>query len=317
MSLQNLTQLKDLKFILFGGKGGVGKTTTAVAAAIHLAEHTGKKILIISTDPAHSLADSLDLHLQLGNLTHIPQIDNLWALEIDPRGEQSGISSVLSQMPNMEQFPLVGDLSPLTELNPPGLDEAIAFGKVLEYINNSEFDMIIFDTAPTGHTLKLLSIPDMLSGWLGKILMMKMRLNQMFSIFKNMFASNESSDGTPLDSLKKLKSSIELAREILQDPKKTQFVICMIAEDMAIFETERLLSGLAEYQIPSQNIIVNQLVQEQPDCRFCANRRKMQQTHLDNIHRLYQKRFNIIEVPLFEREIREIENLRKYSQFLF
>ena len=157
----------------------------------------------------------------------------------------------------------------------------------------------------------------MLSGWLGKILMMRLKFNHLFSAFKNMFSKEESNTESPLKALKNLKTSIESAREILQDPEKTQFVICMIAEDMAIYETARLLEGLNSYQIPSNNIIVNQLIQNHKECKFCSNRRKMQQHHLENIMQIYQKKFSITEVPLFDNEIRNMEVLRKYSTFLF
>jgi arsenite-transporting ATPase len=317
LSLKNLLYLSDLKFLLFGGKGGVGKTTAAVATSIYFAEQLAKKVLIISTDPAHSLADSFDISLTTGQVTPIKEIPNLWALEIDPESEQSQIAGALSMVPNLEQLPFMEGMMDMSELNPPGLDEALAFGKVLEYLDDSEFDIVIFDTAPTGHTLKLLSIPDMLSGWLGKLLMMRMRLSQFFSAFKSLFSKDETSNESPVKALKKLKSSIESAKEILQDPTKTQFVMCMIPEDMAIYETARLLEGLTTYHIPSQNIIVNQLLQLSDNCAFCKKRRDMQQLHLLSIKKLYEKRFTIVPVPLFDKEVRKIEILREYHDYLF
>ena len=158
--------------------------------------------------------------LRKGEVTDVKEVPNLWALEIDPAHEQVDITTTLSMGSQMEQMPFMGNLTDFAEMNPPGLDEAMAFGKVLEYVDDSEFDIVVFDTAPTGHTLKLLSIPDMLSGWLGKILMMRLKFNQLFSAFKNMFSKDETNTESPLKALKKLKTSIESVKRPCKIQKK-------------------------------------------------------------------------------------------------
>lgn len=144
-----------------------------------------------------------------------------------------------------------------------------------------------------------------------------LRFNQFFTAFKSMFSNIKSEDETPFKAVKKLKASIESAKVILQDPTQSQFVMCMIAEDMAIYETARLLEGLTEYGIPSRNIIVNQLIQVQEICTFCTNRRRMQQLHLKDIKSIYQKRFSIVEIPLFDKESLNTNVLQEYMGFLF
>ncbi|MHA1338643.1 MAG: ArsA family ATPase [Promethearchaeota archaeon] len=319
MSLKEIFENSDLKILFFGGKGGVGKTTCAASASIWLAQNLKKKILVISTDPAHSLGDSLGQTLIAGEITKVNGVDNLWGLEIDPEKEQNQMRDLISMLPQEDIF-FSEELKGLTEINPPGIDEALAFGKVLEFVDNDEYDIIIFDTAPTGHTLRLLSIPDILSSWIGKLLMFKMRIGKLFGTLKGIFKRDSEDSEEKLDafdSLRELRDKIEKAKKILTSPQKTSFVICTIAEAMSIYETERLLSSLIEYDIPTKYIVVNQLYPEYINCEFCQKRRKMQQKHLNEIRDIYGKNFNIIETPLFEEEIRNIDKLEEFSKYLF
>ena len=251
--------LLNLKIIMFGGKGGVGKTTCASSSAIWAAEH-GRNTLIISTDPAHSLGDSLGISLPPGEPTPIPGINNLTALEIDPKknlAEYKGLTSVNPMegmnMPGlMEGIPMMEDLQDLTSINPPGIDEAFALLKVLEIIETEhDYDLVIFDTAPTGHTLRFLSLPETLSGWIGKLLKMRLKLGSIMGLMKSLFSSNEKEKDNSLEVLERLKNSIINAREDLTNPLKNSFVVVMIPEEMAISETVRLLNELYKYKIPA------------------------------------------------------------------
>ncbi|MFX1286923.1 MAG: ArsA family ATPase, partial [Promethearchaeota archaeon] len=221
MELREL--LLNLKIVMFGGKGGVGKTSCAASSAIWAAEH-GRNTLIISTDPAHSLGDSLGVELAPGIPTPIENIDNLTALEINPKAniaEFKGLTEInpLEEMGMgdvMEEMPILGDLEDLTSMNPPGIDEAIAFGKILEFIETEhDYDLIIFDTAPTGHTLRFLGLPETLSGWIGKLIKMRMRIGKMFGAFKRMFSREEKKQDNSLEVLERLNQSIINARDDL------------------------------------------------------------------------------------------------------
>ncbi|MFX0072617.1 MAG: ArsA family ATPase [Candidatus Hermodarchaeota archaeon] len=193
MDLKEL--LLNLKMVMFGGKGGVGKTTCAASSAIWAAEH-GRNTLIISTDPAHSLGDSLGVELPPGEPTPIDGIQNLTALEINPKANMAELQGLTAMNP-MEDMGLGGmmegfgmeDVADMASMNPPGIDEALAFGKVLEFIETDhDYDLIVFDTAPTGHTLRFLSLPETLSGWIGKLLKLRMRIGKLFGMFKKMFS---------------------------------------------------------------------------------------------------------------------------------
>jgi arsenite-transporting ATPase len=320
--------LSNLNIIMFGGKGGVGKTTCAASSAIWAAEH-GRNTLIISTDPAHSLGDSLGLDLIPGEPVKVPGIINLTALEIDPKASMQEFSNLMNVNPMNEEglggllgsLNVMEDLGDISSLSPPGIDETLALLKLLEFIETDHnYNLIIFDTAPTGHTLRFLSLPETLSGWIGKLLKLRIRLGKLFGIFKKMFSSDDSEDDRSAEILEKLNQSIIHAREDLTDPYKCSFVIVMIPENMAITETGRLINQLIKYNIPNSTVIVNQLYKDEENlCEFCQARRSMQKRNLDKINELFQDKMgkSIIELPLFKNEIREYEKLKELHQYLF
>ncbi|MHA1986150.1 MAG: ArsA family ATPase [Promethearchaeota archaeon] len=320
-------QLLRLKMIMFGGKGGVGKTSCAASSAIWAAEH-GRNTLIISTDPAHSLGDSLGIELSPGIPTPIEGIDNLTALEINPKANISEYKELTNINPMeemgmsglMDSLPIFGDMEELASMTPPGIDEALAFGKILEFVETEhDYDLIVFDTAPTGHTLRFLSLPETLSGWIGKLVKMRLKLGNMFGAVKRVFTREDKKEDNSLEVLKRLNEAILNAREDLTNPVKNSFVIVMISEEMAITETGRLLNELVKYNIPVTTIIINQLYQDPTElCEFCKARRKMQQSNLSKIKEVFEEKLkkNLIEVPLFREEIREYEKLKEMGEHL-
>jgi len=319
--------LLTLKIIMFGGKGGVGKTTCASSAAIWAAEH-GRNTLIISTDPAHSLGDSLGVDLPPGEATKILGVNNLTALEIDPKtdiSEYKGLTTMNplegSDLPDlMGGIPLMEDIQDMASMSPPGIDEAFALMKVLEFIETEhDYDLVIFDTAPTGHTLRFLSLPETLSGWIGKLLKMKLKLGNLMGLMKSLFTSAEKNKDNSLEVLERLKESILKARDDLTNPMINSFVVVMIPEEMAISETGRLLNELYKYNIPVSNVVVNNLYLDEDDlCDFCISRRKMQHRNLVKIKEVFEEGFgkNLIEIPLFREEIREYDKLKEFSEHL-
>ncbi len=320
--IDNLFKGKNLRFIMFGGKGGVGKTSCAAASSVWAAEHLNKEILILSTDPAHSLSDSFNQNLSGGEVVKINGLKNLYGLEINPKLEYSKYQEAMespqaSAMP--EQFKGLmegmGELSEMQNVMPPGADESFAFAKVLEFIQSAEYDLIFFDTAPTGHTLRLLSLPEVLGSFYGKIIKMQMALRDVWGKLKGLFQRKDLETDT-LSQLNKFQEVIAEVGDELKDPTKTSFVIVMIAETMSVLETEDLISHLELYEIPYSNIIVNMLFPENLDCSFCSSRREMQQKHLKEIHYRNDGSYAISEVPLFSKEITGIERLRELAKQL-
>ncbi|MFX1426665.1 MAG: ArsA family ATPase [Promethearchaeota archaeon] len=325
MELKDL--LLNLKMVMFGGKGGVGKTSCAASSAIWAAEH-GRNTLIISTDPAHSLGDSLGVELPPGIPTPIEGIDNLTALEINPKAniaEVQGLTNInpmeeMGMSGLMENFPIFGDMEDLASMTPPGIDEALAFGKILEFVETDHgYDLVIFDTAPTGHTLRFLSLPETLSGWIGKLIKMRIKIGNMFGAVKRLFTREEKKEDNTLEVLERLNNSIINAREDLTNPIRNSFIIVMIPEEMAITETGRLLNELVKNNIPVSNIVVNQLYQDSTElCDFCRARREMQNKNLLKIKEVFSENLhkNLIEVPLFKEEIREYDKLKEMGYYL-
>lgn len=314
MTLRDIIYNDDIKFILAGGKGGVGKTSSAGAIALLSARH-GYRTLVLSTDPAHSLSDSFDQNLSGGEEIPIEGVDKLWGMEIST---EKGMEQFQDAMGSGAVGPegqmaaqLLGDMG---GMSPPGSDEAMAFGKMLEYLEDTSYDRVIFDTAPTGHTLKLLEVPDLLDSWLGKIITLRQRLGSMMAAARAFMGGGQDED-TAWEMMQRTKEKIRAAREELSNPNLTQFVVVMIPEAMAVFETQRLLASLNAWKIPADNIIVNQLIPENPDCAFCDARRQMQQSNLADIKEIYED-LDITEVPLFDREIRGKEGLTRLGEIL-
>jgi arsenite-transporting ATPase len=318
MTIAELLDKKSLRFLLFGGKGGVGKTSNAAATGIWTAEH-GRETLVISTDPAHSLGDSFALNLSGGEVKPVRGVKNLYGLEIDPRKAFAAYKEMTQQQQQqppefagMESMLGLGDVGDITA---PGADEALAFSKVLEFIQECKYDLVIFDTAPTGHTLRLLGLPEMLDSFFGKLIKLRLRFGNVFGRLKSALGRGDAEPDHSLEELEKLKKTIASARAELSDPNRTSFVIVMIPEAMVVAETERLLQALYEYEIPSSHIIINQIYPERPDCTFCRARREMQQKHLDQIRDIYDD-FTLTEVPLFPTEIRGLPSLRRLGALL-
>ncbi len=303
-------------FIFFGGKGGVGKTTMAAATAVYAAE-LGIETLILSTDPAHSLSDSLDQRIG-GEIVKISGIDTdcLYALELDPEKAVSDFGEVIAAQDSAGALGQLLGEGDMLSMSPPGVDETVAFSKVLEFIEKAPYELVIFDTAPTGHTLRLLSLPEVMDSWLWKIISMRHRLSSTLGGIKRMvFGGKSDSSDEGLKSLQEMRERVKVARTHLTNPIETNFVVVTIPALMAIYETERLVRALYEYSIPVTHLLVNQIPPKNPTCQFCANRSHMAKDNLEKVRTLYED-FVQIEIPTFEYEIRGIDALRELGQGL-
>ncbi|MHA1972223.1 MAG: ArsA family ATPase [Candidatus Hodarchaeales archaeon] len=303
-------------FLFFGGKGGVGKTTMAAATAIKSAD-LGYRTLIVSTDPAHSVSDSFDQQIGGEVHTQVENVDGLWAIELNTSDAMKSYSEMLGQQDPTGAFSeLLGSDDP-SSLTPPGADETVAFIQLLEFIQNPEYDIVIFDTAPTGHTLKLLQLPELTQSWLYKIIKMRRRLGGLMSGFKTLFGGGSvPSEEEAFNQLEDLRDQVEIARVHLENSEETEFIPITIPTVMAIWETERLIRTLFEVQFPVKRIYINQLQPENPDCSYCTARFISQKKNIDKIHELYSE-YEIKEIPLFEYEVRGVESLRKLSKLLY
>lgn len=316
----------ERKFILLGGKGGVGKTSISASIAITFANE-GQKTLIISTDPAHSLSDSFDQDLSGGDMVKLNGFDNLFAMEINPQ-EAGGdlklfagveendevVGDIMSSLSSLG-FDEVGDLF---ETMPPGVDEALALAKVIQFLEDEkyqDFKRIIFDTVPTGHTLRLLSLPDFLDSFIGKIYKMRVKMTNITSAFKSMMGMASQRD-TSLDIMDNLKKHVVKVKELFKDPISTEFMIVTIPTIMAANESSRLAEQLKIEGINVNEVIINQIMPDNIECKYCHVRAKNQDDNLKFLKILFDK-YNITEIPFFDKEVRGVDALTSMGKTIF
>jgi len=308
---------KNTEYYLFAGKGGVGKTSVSAATALWFSKK-GKKVLIISTDPAHSLSDSFETKIG-GNVKKVEK--NLYAVEIDPKKAMDEYKEKL--MPKIENMKILKGIGMEDTFDyvgmTPGIDEMAAFDKFIQFMDSKEYDVIIFDTAPTGHTLRFLSLPDVLDSWVGKMIKIRAKFAGIANIFKKVLPfgnPDEGTDGLGTEQLDIMKERIESARKVLTDPEKTRYNMVMIPEAMSIYESERSMEALKEYKIPVHSVIVNQLIPYNSKCDFCQEKRKMQQKRLEEIRNKFSN-FRILKLKMFREEIKGTKSLGKAGKELY
>ena len=318
-TIQNLIDEKSLQWIFVGGKGGVGKTTISSSIAMHLAEHR-KSVLLISTDPAHNLSDAFAQKFSK-DPTLVNGFTNLYCVEIDPSDSKSLLSGLLGDEDgdSSEDAGMMKNLMKNISGNMPGLDEVESFVHILKQVRNMNFDCVVFDTAPTGHTLRLLSLPDVLKNSLGNIL--GSNIGKMISQFGSMFGGGSGPLSNPQfaeEQIHKFQENIEEITRQFQDPKKTTFVCVCIPEFLSVYETERLVQELTNLNIDSHNIVVNQLVMKdtvKEPCEICQARKAIQSKYLKQVFELYED-FHIIQMPLLGKEVRGVEALNEFKEML-
>ncbi|KAI6184217.1 ATPase ASNA1-like protein [Aphelenchoides bicaudatus] len=318
-SLVNVIEQKTLKWIFVGGKGGVGKTTCSCSLAIQLSK-VRRTVLIISTDPAHNISDAFNQ-----KFTKTPMLvngfENLYAMEVEAIDAQPQ-----TQVPNPdgeEPSLMASAKSFLAEFTGglPGIDEATSFSQMIKLVQNLDFDVVVFDTAPTGHTLRLLQFPTLIEKSLGKFMGMTSQIMPMIQQIGPLLGL---SDMNPEQTTSKIQETLDIVRQInvqFKDPELTTFVCVCIAEFLSMYETERLVQELTKQDIDTHNIIVNQLLFPDKDahgdvvCKKCSSRYKIQQKYLNQILELYDD-FHITQLPLLEQEVRGSKLLEQFSENL-
>mmetsp|Transcript_20470 Transcript_20470/g.33945 ORF Transcript_20470/g.33945 Transcript_20470/m.33945 type:complete len:360 (-) Transcript_20470:218-1297(-) len=339
-SLKNIIDQETLQWVFVGGKGGVGKTTTSCCLGAQLAKHR-KKVLIVSTDPAHNLSDAFCQKIGR-EPTPINGFDNLSAMEIDANDDMEEMQR------SMEEATASGDddtglSSLMAELTSsiPGIDEAMSFSELMKQVQQLDFDIVVFDTAPTGHTLRLLSFPTILEKALGKVMDLKDRFGGLIGQASAMFGGGQNPGQMQdmlLGRLEETRAVINKVNDAFQDPALTTFVCVCIPEFLSIYETERLVQELSKFGIDSHNIIVNQVLFPEKDAEelgewFDANqaslpkeaqeicskmmaRKRMQDKYIGQCFDLYGDDFHVTLMPLLDYEVRGVEKLKLFSENL-
>ena len=299
--------------VIFGGKGGVGKTTAAAAFALALArEDRKKKLLIFSTDPAHSLSDSFGEEIG-PQKTGVAGNKNLDAMEIDP-GEwfeelkqryRTWTDELFASLTGASRMEIKFDreaMRELVELTPPGIDEIAALGAISDLLDEHRYDSIILDTAPTGHLIRFLELPEVALSWVRTFIKLLLKYQ---SVVRPVGVAEE---------LIALSKSIKRVLALLTDAEACEFVGVSIPERMSLEETERLTHTLKRLKVPMRRLLINGVVPSEAaiPCDFCRARRRSQNGVLEDFQRRFGKMGNLFSAPQQPHEIRGPERLREH-----
>ncbi len=301
---------EGLRFLMFGGKGGVGKTTAAAATALHWAHSMPGRVLLISTDPAHSLSDSLEQPIG-DEITPIQGEPNLFALAIDAgkrlRAFKERYGSVIETIVERGTYFDQEDIQQFLALSLPGMDELMAMIEIAELVREAQYALVILDTAPTGHTLRLLALPELMAQWLRVLNLMLEKHRYMRSVF-----GRPRRDETD-DFLERMTSDTKRLRALLQDAQTTEFVPVTIPEAMSIEETSRLVKALEGMRVAMRTVVVNRVAAASA-CPFCARRYREQQPSLQEVAVRFGQ--HAVCVPLLPQQVHGQTSLRRYADLL-
>lgn len=306
MSLATLDQTNK-RVLMFGGKGGVGKTTTSAATALHYAQ-AGRRTLIISSDLTPSLSDIFET--EVGPTERpVTGVENLHALEIDPDEvmrrwkEKFGpevyqAASALVDLPYDEVVDYVAMA--------PGIQEEFMLDHILERVRDGRYDLIVWDTAPAGDTLRLLGLPGRFIEHLRVAPRIYLEVQDTFKLSQTPF-------------LEIIESWKELAQQVVRffgDPANVEFILVTIPEALGVYQSGRVVRDLEQHGLDVRYMIINNVIVD-PDCGFLRQRMEMQRPYIRMLSEEYDGRMTLIKLPLLPYEVKGVERLREVEELLF
>ncbi|MFQ5550005.1 MAG: ArsA family ATPase [Gemmatimonadales bacterium] len=301
----------DRPILFFGGKGGVGKTTLAAATAIDFAGD-GLTTLLVSTDPAHSVSDILEM--SVGN-SPTAIADRLSAIEIDPEVEADRyIDDVKAQIGAITAPRLLAEVERQIDVArvSPGAEESALFERFARIIEDGGYDRIVFDTAPTGHTLRLLSLPELMTGWITGLIDQRKKHNLLGTMWRNVtpLAARAEPDDPVLASLTRRRDMFVRARRQLTDPIRTGFVFVVTPERLPVLETEKAVAVLDKWNIPIVAVVINRVLPDRDMGFYMESRRGREKEFLARIESSFQSH-PLFKVPLFERDLSGMDDVKE------
>jgi arsenite-transporting ATPase len=315
---QFLGEHPDMKYVFFGGKGGVGKTVLAGAAALWFARQ-GKRTLLASTNPVHSLTSMLDQDV-FGVQTLVEGVDDFYAYEIDTKDtiEKSKVEirDKISWFLKFADVKTKADEFVESATMNPAFEESAMFENMIDLMFEDEYETYVFDTAPTANARRLLGMSSVYSMWVNK--MLKSR-EEATSLRELLSYSKKKQKDPLLEYLLQFRERMARAKELLTDDEKTAFFFVTLPEALPIAVVKRFIAWFHDFGIPVGGVVVNMKIEEAavgedaPD--FVKNRLKMQEEYMEGIWSSFSDVRAI--VPLFETEVRGVEMLDRTAQAMF
>jgi len=322
LSLASIFQeYPERRYIMFGGKGGLGKTTFSAATAYWLAQQ-GHKVLVFSVDPQASLSDIFQRDIFGKGAVEI--VPNLFAQEIDAdrriKEYQDEIRQKILDMYGMDRVPQEIDDYIQAAAAEPAMEESAIFDRVVDIVVGGEYDYYIYDLVPLGHALYYLSMASVYDEWIGKITTLREEMEEYAQVAAIMKRDRETEEDQILRELQDIKYRINTSSSILTDKEKTAFFFVIIPEEMAILDTQKAAGLFARFQVPLSGYVVNRVIpteladQKIPD--YLRHRLVMQKGYLDRIDQLFGNEV-LARIPEFERDITGLPMIERMAEVMF
>jgi arsenite-transporting ATPase len=322
MSLREIFEKNpNRRYIMFGGKGGLGKTTFSAATAYWLAKQ-GHKVLVFSVDPQASLSDIFEQNIfGKGPVEIMP---NLFAQEIDAdqriREYQGEIRQKILDMYGLDKVPEEIENYIQAAAAEPAMEESAIFDEVVDIVVSGEYDYYIYDLVPLGHALYYLSMASVYDQWIDKITGLREEMAEYDQVAAVMQRDKESEEDKILKELQYIKHRINASSSILTDKEKTAFYFVLIPEEMIILDTQKAAGLFAKFDVPLAGYIVNRVIPPElageniPD--YLRNRMEMQKRYIKKIEDTFGGEV-LTSVPEFERDITGLPMIEKVANALF
>jgi len=314
-----ISQHPGLKYIFFGGKGGVGKTVMAGVAALWFARQ-GRRTILASTNPVHSLSGLLDQNV-FGKATPVTSVDHLWAYEIDTRDaierSKAEIKEKIQWFLKFAEISTKADEFVESATMNPAFEESAMFENMIDLMFKDEYDVYVFDTAPTANARRLLGMSKVYSLWVNK--MVKSR-EEAQSLRELLSFTKKKEEDPLMEYLLSFRERMEHARQLLTDPEKTAFFFVTLPEALPIAVIRRFIAWFRDFGIPVGGVVVNMLIDQSqvsehsPD--FVRNRLAMQQHYMQEIWDTFDGMVRAL-VPLYETEVRGTALLERTGEAVF
>jgi arsenite-transporting ATPase len=322
MSLKRVFEEQpERRYIMFGGKGGLGKTTFSAATAYWLAQQ-GKKVLVFSVDPQASLSDIFQKDIFGKGPVKI--MENLWAQEIDAdqhiKAYQGEIRQKILDMYGFDEVPEEIEQYIQAASAEPAMEESAIFDAVVDIVVQGDYDYYIYDLVPLGHALYYLSMAKVYDEWINKITKLREEMREYEEMVSRLKREKETEEDHILNELQYIRGRINASSQILTDKQKTAFFFVVVPEEMIIFDTKKAAELFAKFDVPIAGYVVNRVLPEEllrenvPP--YLRNRMQMQQAYLAKIEEDLGRQV-VAQVPEMERDVTGLEMIRRLSEIMY